>query len=95
MTDQGWLSIDHKACSPSQLADLIEQLDGGKHEALRLTLKKELVDRLRTKGLSDYRIIEELLRGVGASSTRDKIAKDWAPVFGLTAKEFKSVVLGS
>lgn len=95
MASQEWLSIDHKTCSPSQLVAFIEDLDGGKHDALRSTLKKELVDRLRAKGLTDQRIIEELLRGVGTSAKRNKIAKDWAPVFGLTPKELKRIVLGN
>ncbi len=95
MASPEWLSIDYKACSPSELVALIEELDGGKHDALRSALKKELMDRLRAKGLTDRRIIEELLRGVGTSATRNKIAKDWAPVFGLTAKEFKRIVLGN
>ena len=95
MADQDWLSIDHKACSPSQLVVLIEQLEEGGHDALRLILKRELIDRLRQKGLTDQRIIDLLQRGVGASAKKDKIAKEWAPALGLTAKELKRIMCGN
>lgn len=95
MADQDWLSIDHKTCSPSQLAALIEQLEGAGHDALRLILQREMIDRLRDKGIMDRRIIEHLLRGVGSRAKRDKIAKEWSSAFGLTPKEFKCRVLGN
>ena len=95
MADQDWLSIDHKTCSPSQLVALIEQLNGGGHDSLRLILQRELIERLRDKGKTNRQIIEHLLHGVGSGAKRDKIAKEWSPAFGLTPKEFKRIVLGN
>lgn len=95
MGDHDWLSIDHKACSPSELVALIAQLDGGEHDALRLVLKRELVDRLKDKGQSERQIIDLLLRCVPSTETRNKITAEWAPVFGLTQKEFKRIVKGN
>lgn len=95
MSDQGWLSIDYKSYSPSQLVTLIKQLEGGQHDSLRLDVMRELIERLREKGLTDHRIIDELVRGVGAGRKRDRIATEWAPALGLNARDFKRLALGS
>lgn len=89
MADKEWLSIDRKSYSPSQLVELIEQLEGGQHDSLRLDVMRELIERLREKGFTDQGIIEELLRGVGGGRKRDSIAKEWAPAFGLSPRDFK------
>ena len=90
-----WLSIDVKSCNPHELVALIDQLNGGQHEGLRNELQRELVSRLRAKGLSNARIIDTLIQGVGRASVRDQIAKQWAQALEITVKEFKQIARGN
>ena len=95
MAGTDWLSIDAKSCTPHELVSLIEQLDGSEHQGLRNELQRELVGRLRSKGLSNARIIDVLIQGVGRATTRDQIAKKWAQALDVTVQEFKRIARGN
>lgn len=95
MPTEDWLFIDPKSCTHIQLAEYIEQLEDGRHDGLRIQLQRELIDRLKKKGLTNAHIIELLVQGVAKTTMRDKIAKGWSSAFGLTETEFKRIVRGN
>jgi len=95
MPAEDWLSIDPKSCTPTQLVEHIAQLENGQHDRLRIQLQQELIDRLKKKGCTNAHIGELLVQGVASPVMREKIAKGWAPAFGLTEAEFKRMVRGS
>lgn len=95
MAATDWLSIDAKSCTPHELVALIDQLSGSLHQGLRNELQRELVSRLRAKGLSNARIIDVLIQGVGRASIRDQIAPKWAQALEMTVKDFKQIARGN
>lgn len=95
MVKKDWLAIDVKSCTPTELVVLLEQLAGSQHPSLRADIQRELVNRLRAKGLSDSKVIDVLLHGVGRSTIRNEIASQWATALGMTAQEFKRIALGN
>ncbi|QPD04511.1 MAG: hypothetical protein Nkreftii_002285 [Candidatus Nitrospira kreftii] len=95
MASEEWLSIDYKNCSPHELLSLLKQLEGGDHPSIRASIQRELIDRLKALEMSDRQIVDVLLQGVGYKAKRNKIAKEWAPIFGITAEEFKRIAFGN
>ena len=91
MPPQSPWNIDVESLSLRQIVELLKQLNNSKYEEVILDLRRELVKRARDEGASDETIIRSLTRGVPRGRKLDAVAKEWASVLGLSAKEFKRI----
>jgi hypothetical protein len=57
------------------------------------TDRAKLIKEAREQGLSDYKIIVRIIRGETYIS-RKAIAKKWAPLLGITPREFMRLARG-
>lgn len=84
----GW-NIDVKSCSPEQLVELLEQLEGSQHKAQVLEIQRELVERARKLGRTTQQIVDGLCRRLPTKRERTKMAQRWSVALGISEEEFK------
>ena len=88
--ESGW-TFDILNASSAELVRVLGGLDENSQEGLQFNIKKELVERARSKGNTDEQIINTLNAGVPKGEQRNKIAKKWAKALGISEREFKRV----
>ena len=86
------LDLDLKSLSPEGLVDLIQQLEGSRHLALRKRAQKELVDRLKKQGFTLQRIAILLTTNVYGLAKKRAIAREWADALNVTPNEFMKLI---
>ena len=90
--DPGW-SVDVESCSAEQLVELAKQLKGSEYKTQLLAVQREMIARLRRAGHSNQKIVDTLIANAWVGDRAD-LAKEWAPVLGITEKEFRRLASG-
>ena len=91
MSEQSTWKVDVKSLSHRQIIESLEQLKGSGHHEVIIALRKELIGRARAKGLRDEKIIKQLCKGVPRGLRLRELATVWAPMLGLSVKDFKRI----
>lgn len=83
--------VDVKSLSHQELVDLLKQLDVSKHKEVIESLRRELIDRSRARGLSNQKIIRLIALGIPRGRRLNELAKTWAEILGVSVDEFKQI----
>ena len=86
----GW-ELDIPGTSSKELVEILKELEGSPQKGIQFRIKCELVERARKRGNTDEQIIRKLFLGVPRGEPQNKLAREWAKVFGLSEKEFKQI----
>jgi hypothetical protein len=84
-------SVDVQSLSHQNIVELLRELKDSPNSLIVSNLRKELVDRLRLRGMDSAQIIKRLANGVVRGRKLNEVAKDWAPALGVTVEEFKRI----
>ena len=87
-----FLEINPKDLSDRALLDLIHQLSGNEahRESLRACQKEQVLRAMKNFDLTQNEIVRELCRSTSLE-TRKIIAKEWAPVLGISERDFLKI----
>ena len=83
--------VDVKSLSHQALVDLLKQLNASKHREVIESLRRELIDRSRTRGLSNQEIIKLIALGIPRGRRLNELAKTWAEILGVSVEEFRRI----
>jgi hypothetical protein len=86
----GW-TVNVESLSPEEIVRLLKQLAGGSQRSLIDSLRQQLIKQAREEGASNDEIIRTLSWSVARGLKLHEIAKEWAPLFGITVQEFKRI----
>jgi len=92
MSKPAW-NLDLKSLSHQRLVEILKELQDTPHIEVVGDLRRELVDRLKSRGMDNTEIIKKLSFGVrrGRGSKLTEVANDWAETLGMTVKDFKRI----
>ena len=88
--ESGW-TLDIAGTSSKELVAILGRLEEESQKDLHFNIKKELVERVRKKGNSDEKTIKGLKLGVPKGEPQNKLAREWAIIFGISEGEFKRI----
>ena len=84
-------TVDVKSLSNQKLVELSLNLHGSEHREVVESLRRELVERIKAKGISNEEIVKRIASGVPRGRKLNDIAKAWAGILGLSLEEFKRI----
>ena len=84
-------NINVKSLSDRRLVEIAMDLDGSEHKELVESLRRELVERLKAKGITKQEMVKRIALGVPRGRRFNELAKAWAGILGLSLEEFKRI----
>lgn len=88
--DPPW-KVNIQSLSPAQLVELIRKLENGNYPEIVLKARKELVRRLRNRGVTNRVIVKTILSNIAGKRARERVAKKWESVLGINKKEIMRI----
>lgn len=89
---KGSVDIDVKSLSHENLVKVIAELKDSDYQELRNSAMKELVARLRCKGIANEKIAKILIANEYGRVKKRLIADDWADALGITKDDFLRLI---
>ncbi len=90
MSKPAW-NLDVKSLSHQQLVAILKELQDTPYVEIVRDLRKELVERLKSRGIKTPEIIKRLSYTVPRGRKLNDVAKDWAEALEITVEEFKRI----
>lgn len=88
--ESGW-TVDVKNLSNQRLVEIALQLDGSEHVEVIDSLRRELIERLRTMGKTTQDIIRYIALNVYRGRKMGEVARTWAKILGVSVEEFRRI----
>jgi hypothetical protein len=93
MSKPSW-NLNVKSLSHQKLVEILTELKDTPYVELVRDLRKELVDRLRARGMNTPEIVRRLSFSVPRGIELSEVASDWAESLEITPAEFKRIADG-
>ncbi|MBI5560016.1 MAG: hypothetical protein HY883_01925 [Deltaproteobacteria bacterium] len=90
--DKSGINIDVKSLSHASLVEVIKELRGSNYPGLLRKAQKELVERLKRKGIDNKKIAAILIANVYGTAKKKLIAEEWAEALGVTKEKFLELI---
>jgi hypothetical protein len=90
MSKPAW-NLNVKSLSHQQLVEILRELQDTPYVEIVRDLRKELVERLKSRGVEVPEIIKRLSYAVPRGRKLNEVAGDWAETLGTTVEEFKRI----
>jgi len=90
MSKPAW-NLNVKSLSHQQLVEILRELQNTPYVEIVRDLRKELVERLKSRGVEVPEIIKRLSYAVPRGRKLNEVAGDWAETLGTTVEEFKRI----
>lgn len=84
-------NVDVKSLTPTELGELIRNLEHSSYPEKLLEARREVVQRLRDRGADTRIIVKTLLANIYGKRARQRVAKKWAEVLGIDEKEIMRI----
>jgi hypothetical protein len=84
-------TVNVETLSEREIVRLLEQLKGSTRHDLITSLRQRLIQIAVEEGGTRDEIIKTLSQNVARGLSLHALAKEWAPLFGITVAEFKRI----
>jgi len=90
MSKPAW-NLDVKSLSHQRLVEILRELQDTPYVEIVRDLRKELIERLKSRGMTIPEIVKRLSYAVPRGRKLNEVAGDWAEILEITPAEFKRI----